>query len=426
MVTISLIAFITKSSLSIFFVWLIWFTLLRKVNRFGAVRYFLMLGILFSVLLPFIVPAIISLFPSSFSSISLPILYLIPEVTVTQNQSASFYSWNEILSAIYLLAVLFLLTRFVVQISKIGILKFTGKKTYKHGVYVIEHSKTLPPFSFFGNCFLNPNEVPAEKIDIIIHHESVHIKHHHSADIIILELIGLFQWFNPFYWLLKRAVVEIHEFQADQIVLTSKSDQHAYMDSIVSLAFCGIALSLGNNFNKSLTLKRLAMMNSKKHRRYFVPVLLLSFALAFGFVFFISCNKTESIDENEVVVIKSQEKIDINKSDVNETVYTVVEEMPVFENDKSQSMVKFREFIAKNLKYPDIAAKNSIQGRVYVSFVVDSEGNVKDAKVERGVDSSLDEEALRVINSSPKWAPGKQRGKNVAVQFTFPIVFKLQ
>ena len=284
----------------------------------------------------------------------------------------------------------------------------------------------MPPFSFLGYCFINPNEVPTEKNDLIIMHESAHIMHRHSADIILLELIGFFQWFNPFYWLLKKTVVEVHEFQADQIVLTSKSNQHDYMDSIVSLAFSGIALSLGNNFNKSLTLKRLAMMNSKKQGRYFVPALLLSFILAFGIVFFISCNKTESIDDNEVVVIKTQGKIDETKSDVNETVFTVVEEMPVFDNDDSNDMKKFRMFIAKNLKYPDIAAKNSIQGRVYVSFVVDSEGNVKDAKVDRGVDSSLNEEALRVINSSPKWEPGKQKGKNVAVQFTFPIVFKLQ
>ncbi len=426
MVTISLLAFITKSSLSLIIIWLVWYTLLRKVYRFGAVRYFLMVGIVFSMLFPFIVPAVISLLPNSFTSISLPILYLIPEVTVSPNQGAVFFSWNNIFTAIYFIAVFILLARLAVQISKIGILKLTGKKTQKDGFAVIEHSKTLPPFSFFRTCFINPNEIPTEKIDLILQHESVHINHYHSVDIIILELIGLFQWFNPFYWLLKRAVVEIHEFQADQVVLTTKSNRHEYLDSIVSLAFCGIALSLGNNFNKSLTLKRLAMMNSKKHRRYFVPALVLSFALAFGFIFFISCNKTEPSDDKEVVVTKSQVVKNENHDLDDETVFTVVEDMPTFDNDNSQTLDKFRGYIAKNLKYPDIAAENGIQGRVYVTFVIDSEGNVKNARIERGVDSSLDQEALRVVNSCPKWKPGKQGGKNVAVQFTFPIVFKLQ
>lgn len=82
-------------------------------------------------------------------------------------------------------------------------------------------------------------------------------------------------------------------------------------------------------------------------------------------------------------------------------------------------------YVSKNLKYPDVAAENGIQGTVYIQFVVEPSGSVSNVKVLRGVDTSLDKEAIRIVQSSPKWTPGKQRGKPVHISFTFPITFKL-
>ncbi len=106
-----------------------------------------------------------------------------------------------------------------------------------------------------------------------------------------------------------------------------------------------------------------------------------------------------------------------------EEVFIIVEDMPKFMGSDQNA---FRTWIQQNLRYPEIAAENGISGRVFVQFAVNSKGQVVDAKVIRGVDPALDKEALRVVNSSPKWQPGKQRGKPVKVQFTFPIVFILQ
>ena len=106
-----------------------------------------------------------------------------------------------------------------------------------------------------------------------------------------------------------------------------------------------------------------------------------------------------------------------------EEVFIIVEDMPKFKGGDQNA---FRTWIQQNLRYPEIAAENGISGRVFVQFAVNSKGSVVDAKVIRGVDPALDKEALRVVNSSPKWEPGKQRGKHVKVQFTFPIVFVLQ
>ncbi|RHJ93428.1 energy transducer TonB [Bacteroides sp. AM07-16] len=102
-------------------------------------------------------------------------------------------------------------------------------------------------------------------------------------------------------------------------------------------------------------------------------------------------------------------------------IFTVVEEMPKFPGGDSELL----KYIGKSLKYPVIAQENGIQGRVICSFVVNRDGSIVDAEVVRGVDPSLDKEALRVINTMPKWTPGKQRGKPVRVKYTVPITFRL-
>jgi protein TonB len=104
-------------------------------------------------------------------------------------------------------------------------------------------------------------------------------------------------------------------------------------------------------------------------------------------------------------------------------VFVTPEEMPLFNGGSSNT---FRDWIQKNIRYPDIASENGIKGNVLISFVINSKGEVCDVKVLRGIDPSLDKEAVRIISSSPKWTPGKQSGKNVKVIFNFTVRFVLQ
>lgn len=106
-----------------------------------------------------------------------------------------------------------------------------------------------------------------------------------------------------------------------------------------------------------------------------------------------------------------------------ENTFYVVEDMPKFRGEDHNT---FRYYIQEELEYPKIAAENGIQGRVFVQFIVSDEGKVENVNVIRGVDPILDEEAKRVVSSSPDWTPGKQRGQKVNVAFTFPIVFELE
>jgi len=127
----------------------------------------------------------------------------------------------------------------------------------------------------------------------------------------------------------------------------------------------------------------------------------------------------EADQQMEIEIVEFEEEEEV----VEEEVFFIVEDMPSFQGKGQEG---FREYIAKNLRYPEIAAENGISGKVYVQFAVNSKGKVVDAIVVRGVDPALDKEAIRVVMSSPSWAPGKQRGKPVKVQFTFPINFVLQ
>ena len=86
----------------------------------------------------------------------------------------------------------------------------------------------------------------------------------------------------------------------------------------------------------------------------------------------------------------------------------------------------YMKFLQKNIQYPQDAEEKGIQGRVIVQFVVEKDGSIKDIKVVRGIDPSLDKEALRVINAMPKWEPGKHKGEAVSVKYTVPVNFKVQ
>jgi protein TonB len=130
---------------------------------------------------------------------------------------------------------------------------------------------------------------------------------------------------------------------------------------------------------------------------------------------------------NEAVVVTEEVAVEtkvevIDVPEEKKEVFTIVEEMPSFPGGEAER----NKFLATNIVYPQQATENGIQGTVYVSFVVDSKGNVTDVKVLRGIGGGCDEEALRVVKMMPQWHPGKQNGKQVRVLFNMPIYFKLQ
>jgi len=104
-------------------------------------------------------------------------------------------------------------------------------------------------------------------------------------------------------------------------------------------------------------------------------------------------------------------------------IFVIVEDMPKF---KGGDINKFREWVQKRVRYPEVAAENGIQGRVFITFVVEPNGNVSNVSVTRSVDQLLDDAAKEAVAASPKWEPGMQRGRPVRVRYSIPIIFQLQ
>lgn len=134
----------------------------------------------------------------------------------------------------------------------------------------------------------------------------------------------------------------------------------------------------------------------------------------------------EGNDEVGGAVLKAKEDIaapEPPKNVVEENkIFITVEQMPMYPGGDGALFGYLRD----NIHYPTVAAENGVQGRVVVGFVVERDGSITDVKILRGVDPSLDREAMRVVKSMPKWTPGKQNGSAVRVKFQVPVSFRLQ
>lgn len=127
------------------------------------------------------------------------------------------------------------------------------------------------------------------------------------------------------------------------------------------------------------------------------------------------------VDDKTIIDAVYSIKDDLDNED-DDVPFTIVEKYPEFPGGD----LALLKYISDHIDYPAIAIENNIQGKVFVKFVVEKDGSISNATIIRGVDPSLDKEALRVINSLPKWKPGEQRGKPVKVFFNMPIDFQLQ
>ena len=423
MEALQILSYLLKVSIGVTIVWLLWQAFMRRENNFALSRLFILLGVALSVILPAIAPEISLTSNSIISTQQEFYMVKLKEITVTAQNNGANIPWFLVG---YGAISLFFAFRFNRRLASIVALYSKANKQRNGSWVIVNHQRDIPPFSFLNLCFINKKNIPNSSIQDVLDHEKAHFSKLHSLDIILFEILSVFQWFNPLFWQLKKRLIEVHEFQADEGVLRKRVDLYAYQESIVSLAFNGIALPIGNCFNKSLTLKRLAMMNLNEKRKGAVIRFSLSLMILGSLLFTIACEKAPETSELEEVVVtaKSEGATEVQESPVDGEVFVVVEKMPKFDGGDAN---EFRKFIAQNVVYPKVAAEQGIQGRVYVQFIITKTGNVSNVKVIRGVATSLDQAAVDVVKlSDGYWTPGYQRGEAVNVSYTFPIIFVLQ
>ena len=354
--------------------------------------------------------------------------------TIAEEVVTPTLSWREVLLLLYLVGIAFFLLRNLWSLGRmLSLINSCKKQRLNNEIWLFTHQKDIAPFSWMKYIVLSEKDY-AESGETILTHERAHITNLHSWDLILADLCVFFQWFNPAAWLLKQELQNIHEYEADEWVINHGIDAKKYQLLLIKKAVGTRLYSMANNLNHSNLKKRITMMLKKNSNpwacmKYLYILPLATIAVA-AFARPEISNEFDEISSAKVSDLASFMKAEVEKSletppvtslAPQDSVFQVVEEMPEFPGGMQAMM----QFIASNVKYPSIAQKNGVQGRVITQFTVGKDGSITDAKVLRSVDPYLDKEALRVISAMPKWKPGKQGGKAVATRFTVPVVFRL-
>lgn len=466
----SLVNFLLESGISLSLFALAFLLFLRKETFFRTNRLFLLLSVTFSLLLPLVAIPVYTAVPTTLPEITVtPYRNLLETVIISSHKISgtveSFVLSSRLLVMLWLAGVVVMTLIFIFRIVQIVLIVRKSKTEDRAGYRLVLTGKENPPFSFMHSLFIPENHTEIPGYDRIIRHELEHIRQGHTFDILLLDILLIFQWFNPLIWLLKRAVRENHEYLVDRAVIDSGVTPEEYKEILISQV-AGIPVYAASHFNYSLLKNRFTMMtripSKKMARAKIVAGILIALALVVVFAceqkkkspdqgatpndtvslqkldtgFVISGNPEElqKISEllqsgefevapetkngSTILVLKEKE----NTLPETDEIFVIVEKMPEFPGGEQE----LRNYIAKAIDYPKPAVEKGIQGKVYVTFVVAKDGSVKNAKVVRGVDPILDKEAIRVVSNLPKWTPGEQRGKKVNVSYTVPISFVLQ
>jgi TonB family protein len=411
--------------------YIVYSIMLSRDTLYGRNRAFILLSLASALLLPLITlqtikPLNIQLFGKFLS-----------EVFITANSDGArvLKSGSEgagLLKSIYSIYTIGVVV-FVIKLS-IDILNllFLIIRHKNEGSRIIRfHGFNTSGFSAMGYIFICTRLSPEEAGEIV-RHEQNHIKQNHFIDIIFIELVKSFQWFNPVVYLFNRSLRAIHEYQADQECISSGIPVVNYQSLLLNQVFKSKAFNLTNSFsNPSLIKKRMIMM-TKKRTSALASIKMLIVIPVLAIVFLaISASKSglmplppppppppQSKELKNYTEVVKEEPVD----DSGPAPFVVVEVMPQFPGGD----IALLKYIGENTRYPERAKEYNIQGKVIIRFCVTEKGSVSRISVLKGVDPELDKEAIRVVNSLPIFNPGRQGGKPVPVWYMVPITFTLK
>ena len=400
-----MIPYLLKVSVCMVLLYGLYVLTLKKETHFHFNRIYLLFSIIISMVIP-----LLNIYNHSSTSAS-GLNYITQTVQVSSDhvfETRNGIAFFHYIYLIYLSVVMILWVRFIIKLVSIILIRRHSQIEQQKGFNLALSNKQIAPFSFFYTIYMNEETINDAHLDKIINHETVHIRQFHSFDIVFAEIICMLTWFNPVSYLIKAALKETHEYLADSGVSEQTPDSAEYLLLLIKNAI-GVQPGLANNFNKSLTLKRLNMMKKTRSGRFSKLKALLALPVLFLLVLTFSC-------KNKAAESKSQ-----NPSMTEKKSDTTVDKLPEFPGGQA-ALVKF---ITDQVKYPEAAKKSGIEGKVAVSFVVTKTGKIDKIRVNQKVNDLLDAEAIRVVSMMPDWIPGENKGIAVDVETTLPIAFKL-
>lgn len=464
-----ILIYFLKASIFLVVFYGFYFLFFRKETFHKANRYFLVVGAMLALLLPFVrssqmrKPEIV---PAEIQAVVHDLYFQSEEVIV--GPAAETYSYLDILKYLYFAGLIVAGIVLLARITK-TIIWLKSNKNAKGTA-----------FSFLGKIVIDNH---LEQKSVILKHEDIHVKQKHFLDLIFFEMLQIVFWFNPIIYFYKKSIAIIHEFLADDEASKIAQDKIAYASLLVSKQFSiqPATVFTQHFFNHSTLKSRIFMLSKKPSNKtallkfgllapaFFVMLAISSFTVVRDNKFERLYNnlnneisqKTlrdlsfpESTKEPINEVVSVLETLETNESAYNDnlhflpenevidledlsfpkikedtfpqnkatkTIFTTAEHIPEFIGGQ----LGLYKWLSQNIVYPWEAKNNKIEGIVFVKFVIEATGEVSEVNIMKGIGYGCDEEAARVVKNMPKWKPAMQNGYPVAVYYNMPISFKM-
>ncbi|WNH13610.1 energy transducer TonB [Thalassobellus suaedae] len=443
---------------------LIYDVFLKKETFFNWNRMYLIVTSLLSIAIPFIKI-------NRFKDV-LPQEYIISLPEVVIGQSASNTNNTVLLETVvidnsvsywviaFYIGIAIALSVFLYKLIRILVLIFKNPKTYQKDLTLVKLINSNAAFSFFRYVFLG-DFIKSEEREAILKHETVHVKHLHSLDLLFFEILRILFWFNPLVYMYQNRINTLHEFIADAEAVKHQ-DKSQYYQNLLAQVFETKNISFINTFFKqSLIKKRIVMLTKSKSKQIHLFKYGLLIPLVFGMLVYTSCasykNKVEkkelplveqinqlknAIEAKEEITLEEEKQAMIGLSktldktkyaNLEDVPFSEIDQAPVFPGCEDLNTIDQKRCLSENInKYvnrnfnTNLATELGLVGRqrINVIFKIDKEGNVVNIRT-RAPHPALEEEALRVLKIMPKMIPGRQGGRKVNVLYSLPIIFQV-
>lgn len=345
------------------------------------------------------------------------------------------FPWQDVLLALYIAGAIATLVLYLISAQKMNRVIRRAEKTELEGCRLLLLDENIPSFSWGRTVVMGRKDL--EENPAIFTHEQMHVQCRHSLDLLLFLPLQQLFWWNPLVWVTREELRLLHEYEADEGVLQKGINATQYQLLLVRKAVGEQRFSLASGFQHAKLKNRIEMMlkpTSSGWMRWSYLALIPVLA-----VFMFACNpnkksKTPAPEtvEQEAPAATETAGYTITVTDEPETVapekeavpFSLIEHKPGFNGGDAN---EFSRWVNSQLKYPEQAKKDGVQGRVLLQFTVGADGVVRDVKVLRSVREDLDAEAVKVVSSSPKWEPGYNAdGEAVPVVYSFPVVYQLR
>ncbi len=449
----------------------IFFAFLRQVTFFSVNRWYLLSTLLLGIFIPLLRHVEIDLHQEQISQ-ALPLVMMVGEMPAQMAISVeeATIDWQQYiywaLGGVYFIGVSFFAYRLLRSLYKIYQLKSMARVEIADQAILLHTDQPHLPFSFLHYIFISDQVALSEEYDDILRHEIEHVRSHHTINVLLIELIQILFWFNPFIYLYKTAIRQTHEYLADAAVLQS-TNRKTYGTMLLKQSLSGLEIALTHRFFHSHIKKRINMMYQKQSGRS--AWINYSFALigVFTMGLLFACQQNEEVEIIDSSFIKGQildevvltafgrsriktEMSPTTLDPINNATWlevtsevntgTAIQRVPLFPgceelgesylSQKECANNKLNHYLYTNLIYPKEARKAGIEGRTLVQFVIQKDGTIGRTHLVKDIGGGCGEAALAVINNMNddgiRWTPGVDAGQQVDVLYTLPVIYKLE